>query len=259
MSSVADMTGGGRFKVAVILGSGLSEVARSLVAEGPIPFAEADGLSAATVEGHESALYWGEVESVPTLVFAGRVHLYEGFDASEVVAPIDVAIDSGCEIFILTNASGAISASIEIGAPCLISDHINLTGTNPQRGPHDKRGPRFLDLSSVYDEELRVLARKVDPTLQEGVYVGLAGPTYETPAEIRMLACFGADLVGMSTVLEAIRVRYLGARVLGISVVTNRAAGLAREPLHHEEVAATGRAVSDRLGQLIRGILAEIS
>jgi purine-nucleoside phosphorylase len=259
MSTISEVTGSRAFKVAVVLGSGLSDLASSLVSEGPVPFAEIDAMSPARVEGHEGALYWGEIESVPALVFAGRTHLYEGFDAQEVVASIDSSVDSGCEIVLLTNAAGAISPAIDIGAPCLISDHINLTGTNPQRGPHDNRGPRFLDLSTVYDEKLRSIARKVDPKLKEGVYAGLAGPTYETPAEIRMLASFGADLVGMSTVLEAIRARYLGARVLGISVVTNPAAGLSLEPLHHEEVAAAGRAVADRLGRLIRGILAELN
>jgi purine-nucleoside phosphorylase len=258
VTTIREATGRDGFRVAIVLGSGLSEVARSLCPEGPIPFSELDGLHSSSVEGHEGALYFGDVGSMPTLVFAGRVHLYEGYDAVQVVAPVELAADAGCDTVILTNASGAINPSITVRAPCLISDHLNLTGTNPQRGPHDARGPRFLDLSEVYDSNLREVARAVDPSLQEGVYAGLAGPTYETPAEIRMLSTLGADLVGMSTVLEAIQARYLGLSVLGISVVTNTAAGLASEPLHHEEVAAAGRAAATRLENLLRGVLARI-
>lgn len=258
MTTISEVTGGRTFKVAVVLGSGLSDLARSLAPEGPAPFDSLAGLHSVTVEGHEGSLYWGDIESVPALVFAGRVHLYEGFSAREVVAPVEMAVAAGCEIIILTNASGAIDPSLHLGAPCLIADHLNLTGDNPQRGRHDSRGPRFLDLSDVYDADLRRIAREVDPSLQEGVYAGLAGPTYETPAEVRMLSTLGADMVGMSTVLEAIQARYLGARVLGISVVTNAAAGLAAEPLHHEEVAEAGRAAAGRLEELLRGILGRL-
>lgn len=257
MTTIQEVTGG-NLKVAVVLGSGLSDLARSLAPEGPVPFESLEGLNSVTVEGHEGSLYWGDIESVATLVFAGRIHLYEGFGAGEVVAPIELAVAAGCEIIILTNASGAIDPSLHIGAPCLIADHLNLTGDNPQRGRHDLRGPRFLDLSDVYDADLRRIAREVDPSLQEGVYAGLAGPTYETPAEIRMLSSLGADMVGMSTVLEAIQARYLRARVLGISVVTNAAAGLAAKPLHHDEVAAAGRAAAGRLEKLLRGVLGRL-
>jgi purine-nucleoside phosphorylase len=258
MSSVADLTGRNDWRVAVVLGSGISEVAHSLVHEGSAPFSDVDGLPEPTVEGHEGRLHWGTVGDMPTLVFAGRAHLYEGHDARTVVSSIEAARAAGCDIFMLTNAAGGINPHIEIGAPCLISDHLNLTGHNPQRGPHDERGPRFLDLTEVYDARLREVAKQIDPTLQEGVYAGLAGPTYETPAEIRMLAGLGADLVGMSTVLEAIQARYLGGRVLGISVVTNVAAGLADKPLHHEEVAAAGRAASDRLALLLQRVIAQL-
>ena len=258
MSNLAALTGRDSFGAAVVLGSGLSPVAEALAPEGSVAFEEVDGLLPATVEGHEGRVHWAEVGEVPTLVFAGRVHLYEGHDPEAVVASIDAAADLGCEVIVLTNAAGAVNPSLEIGAPCLISDHINLTGGNPQRGPHDGRGPRFLDLSNVYDAELRTLAREIDPSLKEGVYAAVAGPTYETPAEIRMLAALGADLVGMSTALEAIRAHYLGARVLGISVVTNAAAGLTRSPLHHEEVARAGRAAADRVEKIVRGALARL-
>lgn len=258
MSNLAALTGSDRFSAAVVLGSGLSAMAENLAPDGSVAFEEVDGLAPATITGHEGRVHWGVVGEAATLVFAGRVHLYEGHDAEAVVAGIDAAVGLGCNVVVLTNAAGAINPSLDIGAPCLISDHINLTGANPQRGPHDDRGPRFLDLSEVYDPELRMMARAIDPSLDEGVYAAVAGPTYETPAEIRMLATLGADLVGMSTALEAIRARYLGARVLGISVVGNAAAGLTRSPLHHEEVARAGRAASERVETIIRGILSRI-
>ena len=259
MSSIAEVTGRDGFRAAVVLGSGLSSVAEALVDEGPVPYETVDGLLPTGIEGHEGGLHWGVAGGLPTLVFAGRIHLYEGHDATTVVAPMDLAVQAGCEVIVLTNAAGGINPSLTVGAPCLISDHLNLTGANPQRGPHDGRGPRFLDLAGIYDPALRSLAREIDPSLQEGVYAAVAGPTYETPAEIRMLASLGADLVGMSTALEAIQARYLGARVLGISIVTNAAAGLTRAPLEHEEVARAGRAASERLEELLRGVLTRLS
>ena len=258
MTSVAEATGEERFDVAIVLGSGLSDLARRLASEHSLPYADIEGLAPTGIAGHEGALYWGTVEGVATLVFAGRSHFYEGREMNTVVAPMEIAAAAGCRTVVLTNAAGAVSPSIDIGAPCLISDHINLTGVNPQRGPHDERGPRFLDLSEAYDKDLRRLAQEVDPGLQEGVYAGVPGPTYETPAEIGMLASMGADLVGMSTVLETIQARYLGMRVLAISVVTNPAAGLSREPLDHSEVAAAGRAAADRLERLLRGVLVRL-
>ena len=258
MSSLNALTGRPGFRAAVVLGSGLGSAAGRLATEGSLPFEAVPGLGPTTVEGHEGALHWGDVDETPTLVFAGRLHLYEGHDPGAVVAPIDLAVEAGCEVIVLTNAAGGINPLLDIGAPCLISDHLNLTGTNPLRGPHDDRGPRFLDLSNLYDPGLRALAREIDPSLQEGVYAAVAGPTYETPAEIRMLATIGADLVGMSTALEAIRAHYLGTRVLGISVVTNAAAGLTRSRLHHEEVARAGRAASGRVEDIVRGVLARL-
>ncbi|CAN5585841.1 purine-nucleoside phosphorylase [soil metagenome] len=257
-TAIAAATGRSSHHVAIVLGSGLGGLARSLTDAQPLPYTEIEGMPASTVEGHEGALYSALVAGTPTLVFAGRVHLYEGRAPNEVVRPIELAVDAGCDTIVLTNAAGGISPGLEVGAPCLISDHLNLTGTNSLLGPHDGRGPRFLDLSDVYDSELRAVARAVDPQLGEGVYAGLRGPTYETPAEVRMLAALGADLVGMSTVLEAIAARYLGARVLGISVVTNRAAGLTPEPLSHDEVAEAGRNAAARLEQLLRGVLARL-
>jgi purine-nucleoside phosphorylase len=239
----------------VVLGSGLSDIARALAPSDPIPYGRIEGMPASAVEGHEGSLYAGEVNGVPTLAFAGRAHLYEGHDPSAVTYAVRSAIEAGCGVVILTNAAGAVDPGLDVGAPCLISDHLNLTGLNPLSGPHDGKGPRFLDLTEVYDHDLRAAARGVDQKIGEGVYAGLLGPTYETPAEVRMLRKLGADLVGMSTVHEAIAARYLGARVLGLSVVTNLAAGLAPEPLSHDEVAATGHRAAERLETILRGVI----
>jgi len=204
-------------------------------------------MPASAIEGHEGALYAAEVSGVPVAAFAGRVHMYEGHSPQVATHAIRQVVEEGCKIVILTNAAGGIDPDLEVGAPCLISDHLNLTGTNPLIGPHDRR---------VYDRELRALAHSVDGNLKEGVYAGLMGPTYETPAEVRMLRALGASLVGMSTVLEAVVARYLGARVLGISVVTNLAAGISPKPLSHDEVAEAGRSAADRLEHLLSGVIA---
>lgn len=249
-------TGGRGGRVAVILGSGLSDLARALTGAEPVPFSSIEGMPAATVPGHEGALYAGDVEGIPSLVFAGRAHLYEGHDTAAVTYPVRAAIGAGCEVVILTNAAGGIRDDLAVGAPCLISDHLNLTGANPLTGPNDDSiGPRFLDLSAVYNPGLQAAALAIDPDLPSGVYAGLNGPTYETPAEVRMLRTLGADLVGMSTVNEAIAARYLGARVLGISVVTNKAAGMTTSPLTHHEVAAAGASATARLARLLTALI----
>ncbi len=256
---VARATGREGWKIAVVLGSGLSDIARALAPSDPIPYRRIEGMPSSTVEGHEGSLYAGDLEGVATLAFAGRAHLYEGRDPPAVTYAVRSAIEAGCEVVILTNAAGGIDPNLEVGAPCLISDHLNLTGVNPLAGPHDGKGPRFLDLTEVYDRELRASARAVDPDLREGVYAGLLGPTYETPAEVRMLRTLGADLVGMSTVHEAIAARYLGARVLGLSVVTNPAAGITAGALSHDEVAAAGQCAAERLEKIIRGVIASLA
>jgi purine-nucleoside phosphorylase len=252
-------TGRSDLKAAVVLGSGLSALASSLVGGSGVPYAEVEGMPRSTVEGHEGRLFSGDVGGNAVLVFAGRVHLYEGRDTREVTYPVRAAIGAGCDTIVLTNAAGGIREGFEVGAPCLISDHLNLTGQTPLAGPNDDDiGPRFLDLTDVYDPKLRALARTIDPDLDEGVYAGLLGPTYETPAEVRMLRTLGADLVGMSTVIEAIAARYLGARVLGISVVTNLAAGISPTPLSHDEVAMAGVQATERLGRLLHRLLSEL-
>ena len=250
--------GGKEADVAVVLGSGLSDIAARLTGARPVPFADIDGLPASTVIGHEGALYAGEVRGVRALVFAGRVHLYEGHTPGAVTLAVRAAVRAGCSTVVLTNAAGGLDPSLAVGTPCLISDHLNLTGTNPLVGAAAPDTARFPDMSRVYDARLRALAKKVDPQLEERVYAGLVGPSYETPAEVRMLQTLGAGLVGMSTVLEAIAARALGARVLGISVVTNLAAGLSPQPLSHDEVSAAGKRAAGRLERLLAGILVRL-
>jgi purine-nucleoside phosphorylase len=191
------------------------------------------------------------------LVFLGRVHLYEGHQPDTVVHAVRASIAAGCQTLILTNAAGGIAADYEVGQPVLISDHINLTGRSPLTGPPPPDGypGRFTDLTGLYSARLRALAREADPTLAEGVYAALPGPHYETPAEIRMLRTAGADLVGMSTALEAIAARHLGAEVLAISLVTNPAAGLSTVPLDHGDVVRAAGASAARIGQLLADLL----
>lgn len=256
LGAIENATGRAGWDVAVILGSGLSDLGRTLLDVEPIGYGRIEGMPASTVPGHEGSLYAGPVGNKQVLIFAGRVHLYEGRTPLEVTFPVRAAIGAGCSTIVLTNAAGGINESFEVGAPYLISDHLNLTGQNPLTGPNDDAvGPRFLDLSEVYDSELRRAAKEIDPDLEEGVYAGLAGPTYETPAEVRMLRTLGADLVGMSTVHEAIVARYLGARVLGISICSNKAAGLSDATLDHAEVAKAGNRAEERMSALLSGLV----
>lgn len=252
---VEKATGRIGYDAAVVLGSGLSNIAASLLPVEPVPFA-AIGLPGAGVSGHSGGIYAGAIGNTNTLIFAGRVHAYEGHPLHVVTYAVRAAIGAGCETVILTNAAGGLRPDLEVGVPCLISDHLNLTGRSALSGPNDDAvGPRFLDLTEVYSADLRSRALSIDPGLPEGVYAGLNGPTYETPAEVRMLRTLGADLVGMSTVHEAIAARYLGAEVLGISVVSNMAAGMGTQPLDHAEVAEAGSRAAARLENLLRGLL----
>jgi purine-nucleoside phosphorylase len=256
--TIAELTGRARHRVAVALGSGLGGSGGALVSGSPIPYSQIAGMPVSTVQGHEGALYAGEVGEVPVLVFSGRVHLYEGHDARTVTRWVSLAIDAGCDTIVLTNAAGALHPEQEVGVPYLISDQLNLTGKSPLTGQHDGRGPRFPSMVNVYDQDLRALAKEIDPELPEGVYAGLTGPAYETPAEVRMLAALGADLVGMSTVLEAMLARYLGARVLGLSIVTNLAAGLSDEEPNHEDVARVGAQAAGRVSALLKELIPRV-
>ncbi len=255
---LAELSGKDRHDVAVVLGSGFAPAAGALgPVDAEIPLADLGGFPAPTVAGHVATARSLTVGQVRVLVYLGRVHLYEGHPEAVVAHGVRTAAAAGARVVVLTNAAGGINASYQVGQPVLISDHLNMTGRSPLSGPSPPAGypPRFADLSELYSARLRALARESDPGLAEGVYAALPGPHYETPAEIRMLRTLGADLVGMSTALEAIAARHLGAEVLAISLVSNMAAGLAPQGLDHGEVVAAGHAAAGRIGGLLAGLL----
>jgi purine-nucleoside phosphorylase len=256
--AIAQRTGVARHDVAVILGSGWGDAAAALgVVTAELPVADVPGFPAPTVVGHSGQLRSVHVGGHDVLVFGGRSHFYEGHPVPTVVHGVRTAILAGVGVVVLTNAAGSLDPAMGVGTPVLLRDHLNLTGSSPMVGaaPPDPYGLRFVDLTEAYSPRLRALAKEVDPRLPEGVYAGLLGGAYETPAEIRMLRGFGADLVGMSTVLECIAARHMGAEVLGISLVTNLAAGLAPEGLDHQEVLAAGLEAKPRMIALLRGVL----
>ena len=257
-ASAASLTGlTGRPDVAVVLGSGWAPAADAIgPAEAEVPLTELGGFPEPSVAGHTPTVRLVSAGPLRVLVFLGRAHLYEGHAPATVVHGVRTAIAAGCRVIVLTNAAGGIG-EYPVGQPVIIRDHLNLTGRSPLAGPPPLDGypARFADLTEAYSARLRGLAREADPSLPEGVYAGLPGPHYETPAEIGMLRLLGADLVGMSTVLETIAARHLGAEVLGLSMVTNAAAGLGGPELNHEEVVAAGKAAAGRMGALLAAIL----
>jgi purine-nucleoside phosphorylase len=261
-AALAQRTGQSRHDVAVVLGSGWAPAADALgPAAAEVPLAELGGFPAPAVAGHVAAVRSVPVGERHVLVFLGRVHLYEGHSPAAVVHGVRTAVAAGCGTVILTNAAGGIRPDLGPGQPVLISDQLNLTGQSPLAGlpPGMPDGrPLFTDLTEVYSGRLRAAVRAREPALPEGVYAALTGPQYETPAEIRMLRSLGADLVGMSTVLEAIAARHLGADVLGLSLVTNVAAGLSDQKLDHQDVLAAGRESAAGLGVLLASILAAV-
>jgi purine-nucleoside phosphorylase len=255
---LAELTGRARHDVAVVLGSGWAPAADALgTAHAEVPLADLGGFPPPTVGGHSGTVRSLDAGGTRALVFLGRVHLYEGHDVATVVHGVRTAVAAGCRVVVLTNAAGGIREDFGVGKPVLISDHLNLTGRSPLSGspPPEGYASRFTDLTDLYSARLRTLAAGADEGLAEGVYAALPGPHYETPAEIRMLRTLGADLVGMSTVLEAIAARHLGAEVLGISLVSNPAAGLTPHGLDHAEVVAAGRAAAGRMGSLLARLL----
>ncbi len=256
-AELVERTGGRAPRAAVVLGSGWLPAADALgTADVEVPTSELTGFPAPTVAGHHGSVRALDVGPTRVVVLVGRVHLYEGRSEAEVVHGVRTAVLAGCEAVVLTNAAGSLRPSWGPGTPVLLSDHLNLTCASPLSGPPppEPYGSRFVDLSDLYARRLRALAREVEPTLDEGVYAALRGPHYETPAEIRMLRALGADLVGMSTALEAIAARHLGAEVLGLSLATNLAAGVADAPLDHHEVLAAGAAAAPGLGRLLRAL-----
>ncbi|WP_068785201.1 purine-nucleoside phosphorylase [Paenibacillus phocaensis] len=250
-------------KVGLILGSGLGVLADYIeqpvsIAYGDIPF-----FPQSTVEGHTGELLIGTVQGTPVVLMKGRFHMYEGYGPEMTAFPVRVMKELGVTTLLVTNAAGGVNTSYEPGDLMLISDHLNLTGRNPLVGPNDEElGARFPDMSQAYSRRLREIARKIAGErgipLQEGVYAGLLGPTYETPAEIRMLRMLGADAVGMSTVSETIVARHAGLEVLGISCISNMASGILDQPLSHQEVMETTERVREKFLSLVLSIIPQI-
>jgi purine-nucleoside phosphorylase len=246
-------------EVFIVLGSGLGGLAESIPDGVSIAFRELPGFPSAGVEGHEGRYLAGTIEGRRVLMQAGRFHFYEGYAAGLVVAPVRIAAALGVRTAIFTNAAGGVNRALTPGAIMLIDDHLNLQGRNPLIGPVVPGEPRFPDMSVAYDAALRRLALDVaereEIPLHRGVYAAVSGPSYETPAEIRMIERLGGDAVGMSTVPEVIAARARGVRVLGFSLITNAAAGIQADLLSHEEVLEAGRAASGTLQRLVRGVL----
>lgn len=263
-------------ETAIVLGSGLGAFAEELQAAVKIQYEQIPNFARSTVEGHAGQLVLGEIGGVPVAVQQGRFHYYEGYDMPQVILPVRTFGVMGIKNVILTNAAGSTSTEMTPGSLMLISDHINLMGVNPLRGSNDKRfGPRFPDMTEVYDREFQqitneeaneIAKERFDKGIDEehidflhrGTYCALSGPTYETPSEIHMYRLLGADAVGMSTVPEAIAARHQGMRVLGISCITNFAAGMTSEPINHEEVMETGARVAEVFKELLRRTILRI-
>ena len=254
---ITERTGVASHDVALVMGSGWVSAVDALgIAQYECNAEDITGFLPPTVEGHSGKVRSYEIEGngkkLQALVFLGRTHLYEGKGVEPVVHSVRTAVKSGCKVVILTNACGGINKAYKVGQPVLIRDHISLTAVSPLSGA------TFVDLTDLYSKRIREIVKKEDSSLEEGVYVHWRGPTYETPAEIIMMRTMGADLVGMSTVPEAIAAHALGAEVLGISLVTNAAAGVTGEKLNHEEVIAAGKAAADRMGALLKGVIPKL-
>lgn len=250
--------------VGIVLGSGLGGLTEALDVDVAIPFADLPGWPPATAPGHAGRLLLGRIDGVPVAMLQGRLHLYEGNDPGLVVQPVLLMGRLGARAVVLTNASGGVNPTYGAGTLMLIADHLNLTGRTPLLGQNaDSLGPRFPDLLNAWSPRLRAAlraaARAENVELAEGVYAGLVGPAYETPAEVRMLRTLGADAVGMSTVLEAIAARWAGIEVCGVSLVTNPGSGYTENPLSHEEVLAAANEAGPRLARVIRRFLPEAS
>ncbi|MCI0347070.1 MAG: purine-nucleoside phosphorylase [Chloroflexi bacterium] len=249
--------------VGIVLGSGLGGLADELTDNVAIPFAELPGWPAATAPGHAGRLLLGHLAGRPAVLLQGRFHMYEGNDPGLVIEPVLLFKRLGARIVVLTNAAGGLNPAWGPGTLMVIRDHINLTGRNPLIGPNaDSMGPRFPDLTEAWSVQLRqrlhAAGAAEGTALEDGIYVGLTGPNYETPAEVRMLAALGGDAVGMSTVLECIAARWAGLEVCGVSLVTNAGAGYTGETLNHQEVLAAGAEAGPRLARVIRRFVADL-
>lgn len=248
--AIARLTGAERHDIAVVLGSGWVPAADLLgTTITDVPVTDVPHFSAPAAEGHAGRLRSIDANGRRVLVFLGRTHLYEELGVDAVTHAARTAAASGCRIIVLTNGCGGLDRAWQPGTPVLIADHLNLTGTSPLHGAH------FVDLTDLYSPRLRTLCRQIEPELAEGVYAQFRGPMYETPAEIEMVRAVGGSLVGMSTAMEAIVSRACGMEVLGLSLVTNLAAGMSGSPLNHEEVLAAGQAAATRMGSLLAQVI----
>lgn len=248
---------------ALVLGSGLGAFADEVQEQVAIPYEEIQGFARSTVEGHAGRLVLGKIKGVSVAVMQGRFHYYEGYALEEVVFPIRTLGLLGIKSLVLTNAAGGINVEFNQGALMVISDHLNLMEVNPLRGAHDRRfGERFPDMTEVYTRDYQEIAveeaQAMGLELRRGIYAALSGPSYETPAEVRMLRILGADAVGMSTVPEAIVARQMGIKVLGISCITNMAAGVLGEPINHQEVMEVGERVRETFKELLRRVIPKL-
>ncbi len=267
----------GELRTAIVLGSGLGAFADEIENAVRIPYEQIPHFAHSTVEGHAGQLVLGDIDGISVAVQQGRFHYYEGYDMEQVMFPMRVFSVLGVNKVIITNAAGSASTEMTPGSLMLISDHLNCMGVNPLRGKNDERfGPRFPDMSEVYDREFQRIAteeaaglakerfetgkdKKLVDFLHRGTYCALSGPTYETPAEVRLYRLLGADAVGMSTVPEAIAARHQGMKVLGISCITNFAAGMTDEPINHEEVMETGAKVAEVFKRLLKRVIRRIN
>jgi purine-nucleoside phosphorylase len=247
-------------KIGLILGSGLGVLADEITNPVKIPYNGIPDFPVSTVEGHAGQLVFGTIQDIEVVAMQGRFHYYEGYSFEKVTFPVRVMKELGVEILIVTNAAGGVNKSFEPGDLMIITDHINNMGSNPLIGPNDSRlGVRFPDMSEAYNKELRFLAKNIaeqlNMAIKEGVYVGNTGPTYETPAEVRMIRAFGGDAVGMSTVPEVIVARHAGIKVMGISCISNMAAGILDQPLNHEEVIETTEKVKANFLKYVKELI----
>ncbi len=245
-----------RPKVAIVLGSGLGDYASQIQVEQELPYGQIEGFPVSTVPGHDGKFLFGYLDGIPVVCMKGRVHYYEGYDVTDVVLPVRVMKLLGAGILLLTNAAGGVNPSFQAGDLMLIKDHVSLFVPNPLIGPNpESLGVRFPDMSAVYDgklqDKIRQAATEQGIDLKEGVYTQLTGPSFETPAEIRLLRQLGSDAVGMSTVVEAIAANHMGMRVCGISCISNLAAGMTKRPLSHEEVQLAADLAAPRFTRLV--------
>ena len=257
------LSGGFRPRLALVLGSGLGDVAKAMDVRAEVPYSDIEGMPCSTAPGHQGRFLFGYIGGIPSICMQGRVHYYEGWDVHDVVLPARVMGLLGAKTLFLTNAAGGLDPDMPTPSLMAISDHIMLNYPNPLVGPNlDELGPRFPDMSAVYDPEVRGLilrkGREMGLPITEGVYVQLTGPSFETPAEVRLLHSLGGSAVGMSTACEAVAARHMGLRVCGISCIANKGAGLSSGPVTHKEVLEAGELIGPRFSALVTALIPEI-